>query len=77
MWEAPHIRHEYSNLLYHRRADDDDGDRRAAPLFRARLSGYNKLTAPNVYNTVSGVPPREVPFRAIDLGEVALRPHPT
>ena len=35
------------------------------------------ITAPNVYNTVSGVAPREVPFRAIDLGEVALRPHPT
>ena len=30
-----------------------------------------------VYNTVSGVPPRDAPFRAIDLGEVALRPHPT
>ena len=29
------------------------------------------------YNTASGVPPREAPFRAIDLGEVALRPHPT
>ena len=32
----------------------------------------------NTRNTVvSGVEPREVPFRAIDLGEVALRPHPT
>ena len=31
------------------------------------------ITAPNVYNTQSGVPPREVPFRAIELGEVALR----
>ena len=30
-------------------------------------------TAPNVYNTQSGVPPREATFRAIDLGEVALR----
>ena len=34
-------------------------------------------TAPNVYNTVSGVAPREVPFRSIDLGEVALRPYLT
>ena len=32
---------------------------------------------PHVYNTQSGVPPREAPFRAIDLGGVALRPHPT
>ena len=30
-----------------------------------------------VYNTQSGLSPREAPFRAIDLGEVALRSHPT
>ena len=53
-------------------------------LFRVReLAGWGLSsssiihTAPNVYNTVSGVPPREEPFRAIDLGEVSLRPHPT
>ena len=28
-------------------------------------------------NTQSGVPLREAPFRAIDLGKVSLRPHPT
>ena len=33
--------------------------------------------APLVYNTQSGLSPREVPFRSIDLGEVALRPYPT
>ena len=36
-----------------------------------------KRTAPLVYNTQSGLSPREVPFRSIDLGEVALRPYPT
>ena len=30
-----------------------------------------------LYNPLSGVPPREAPFRSIDLGEVALRSHPT
>ena len=34
-------------------------------------------TAPKVHNTLSGVPPREAPFRLIDLGEVALRSLPT
>ena len=29
--------------------------------------------APNAYNTMSGVPPREGAFRAIDLGGVSLR----
>ena len=33
--------------------------------------------SPVVFNTQSGLSPREAPFRAIDLGEVALRPHPT
>ena len=27
-----------------------------------------------MYNTQSGLSPKEVPFRSIDLGEVALRP---
>ena len=31
----------------------------------------------HLYNTQSGLSPREVPFRSIDLGEVALRPYPT
>ena len=31
------------------------------------------LTAPLVYNTQSGLSAREATFRAIDLGEVALR----
>ena len=35
------------------------------------------ISAPHVYNTQSGVPPREAPSRAIDLGEVSLCPHPT
>ena len=30
-------------------------------------------TAPLAYNTQSGLSPRELPFRSIDLGEVALR----
>ena len=42
-----------------------------------RQSPFDCSTAPHLYNTQSGVPPREAPFRAIDLGEVALRPHPT
>ena len=41
------------------------------------LHSWNSTTAPNVYNTVSGVAPREAPFRSIDLGEVALRSLPT
>ena len=40
-------------------------------------SCYYSQPAPNVYNTVSGVAPREAPFRSIDLGEVALRSLPT
>ena len=59
----------------------------AGPLFvcccvgQAKVNGaahnpYN-CTAPNVYTTVSGVAPREAPFRSIDLGEVALRSLPT
>ena len=40
-------------------------------------AGLQYCTAPHLYNTQSGVPPREAPFRAIDLGEVALRPHLT
>ena len=43
----------------------------------AQRGDVSTPTAPNANNTVSGVPPREVPFRTIDLGEVALRPHPT
>ena len=31
----------------------------------------------HIYNTQSGLSPREVPFCSIDLGEVALRPCPT
>ena len=34
-------------------------------------------TAPLAYNTQSGLSPRELPFRSIDLGEVAFRPYPT
>ena len=34
-------------------------------------------TAPKIYNTQSGVAPREAPFRSIDAGEVALRSLPT
>ena len=34
------------------------------------------FTAPHLYNnTQSGLSSREVPFRSIDLGEVALRPY--
>ena len=37
-----------------------------------------RLTAPYLYNTQSGLSPREVPFRSIDLlGEVALSPYQT
>ena len=32
---------------------------------------------PKVYSTLSGVSPREAPFRSIDLGGVALRSLPT
>ena len=46
------------------------------PVVRGKEYKKN-TTAPHLYNTQSGVPPREAPFRAIDLGEVALRPHPT
>ena len=42
-------------------------------VFPSFSSGEDVYTAPNVYSTVSGVPPREVPSRAIGLGEVALR----
>ena len=41
------------------------------------LIHHHQSTAPLVYNTQSGLSPREVPFRSIDLGEVALRPYPT
>ena len=40
-------------------------------------SNCNSHTAPHLYNTQGGLSPREVPFRSIDFGEVALRPYPT
>ena len=56
----------------------------AAAAFWAALGGVPDstkwhffITAPKVHNTLSGVPPREAPFRSIDLEEVALRSLPT